>query len=275
MKKILLLILPLFLLCCKNNDDEIDGEKTQKCLITNFNKSTITLVGQTFYTSEFIYDGDKIIKRIDYNIIDKSTPGQIPQTFGLEVKQTITVEYNSLQQAIKIIQPINIYNTQTIDNLSYDNLGRLSQKNRITTNFNDNSSATIQSKYNYNSVNKIILIEEKTTNIYGDIYNENTQSLTYDVDENLRVIEKKTLNNPNIITIIKYDNYDTHHNPYYNINVPFDDTFIIGLSKHNHKKYSLQTYLNGAPVSPYESNEISSYEYNTNGYPNIALYKCN
>ncbi|WP_294203336.1 hypothetical protein [uncultured Chryseobacterium sp.] len=119
------------------------------------------------------------------------------------------------------------------------------------------------------------MIQEKTTDSFGDVYGEATKTLTYDSDGNLRLIEQIAASNPNYKVEIKYDNYDSYKNPYANVNVPFEDAFFLRLSKNNYRKYSKITYSNSYPTGTYETSEISGYEYNENGYPKFAEYQCN
>ncbi|GAA4162984.1 hypothetical protein GCM10022217_31340 [Chryseobacterium ginsenosidimutans] len=277
MKKLFAIISILFLFSCNNNDDETVQE--QKCYMTKFNKAVIALAGQQFYTSEYVYDGNRVIKKLEYKLIDNSAPGQQYPTYAPQLDRTIEVQYNSANQPIKIIQPLDIYNTQTIDYLLYDNQGRLSEKNIVTEDYANNFSYTKNAIYSYNSNNQIISISEKTTNNWGDIYNENTKSLTYDTDGNLRVIEQVNAGNSGYKWVTKYDNYDSYKNPYANVNVPFEDIFFLRLSKNNYRKYfKTMVYTTNSPTNPaapYESSEISGYEYTENGYPKIAEYKCN
>lgn len=275
MKKLFAIVSLLFLFSCNNDNDSV---QEQKCYMTKFNKVNISLTGQQLYTSEYVYDGNKIIKKLDYSLVDNSAPGQFPPTYAPQLKSTINIEYNPLGQPIKIIEPVDYYNNQYIEYISYDNQGKLSEKNRVLSNYNDGSSYTKNFKYAY-SGDKIILITEKSTNSWGDVYDENTKTLTYDADGNLRVIEQINASTPTAKTVTKYDNYDTSKNPYANVNVPFEDIFFLRLSKNNHRKY-LKTvvYTNNSPTNPtapYESYEISGYEYNENGYPRFAEYKCN
>jgi len=272
MKKFFAIASLLFLFSCNNDGDSV---QEQKCYMTKFNKVDIKLNGQQFYTSEYIYDGNRIMKKLEYKLIDNSAPGQQYPTYEPQLDKTIEVQYNSLLQPIKIIEPVDYYNNQYIEYLSYDNQARLSEKNRILSNYNDGSSYTKNFKYSYDSNNKIISISEKSTNSWGDIYDENTKTLTYDANGNLRVIEQVNVSSPTYKTVTKYDNYDTYKNPYANVNVPFENIFFLRLSKNNYKKYSKTTYVNGNPTIPYENSEISGYEYNENGYPRIAEYKCN
>lgn len=272
MKNFFAVVAILLLFSC-NNDDETVQVQEQKCYITKFNKVNILLAGQQFYTSEYIYDGNKIIKKLDYSLEQNNTSG--PPTYALQLKSTINVEYNSIGQPIKIIESVDYYNNQYIEYLSYDNQGRLFEKNRVLNNYNDGSGYTKNFKYSHDSNNKISFIAEKSIDSWGDIYGENNKTLTYDTDGNLRVIEQVNAANPAYKLITKYDNYDTYKNPYANVNVPFEDIFFLRLSKNNYKKYSKTTYINGYPTSPYENSEISGYEYNENGYPRFAEYKCN
>ncbi|WP_449388114.1 hypothetical protein [Chryseobacterium lineare] len=202
-----------------------------------------------------------------------------PPTYETQLSTTINIEYNSINQPIKIIEPTDYNNNQYIEYLSYDNEGRLSEKNRVLNNYNDGSSYTRNFKYSYDSSNKIILISEKSTTSWGDVYGENTKALTYDSNGNLRIIEQISTDLPTVKIVTKYDNYDTYKNPYANVNVPFEDIFFLRLSKNNYRKYSKTTiYTNNSPNNPpppYETNEISGYEYNENGYPKFAEYKCN
>lgn len=273
MKNFFAIISLLFICSCTTDDQSV---QEQKCYITKFNKTTIKHTGQQFYLSEYGYDGNRITKKLDYKLIDNSTSGQQYPTYVIQPDKTTEVQYNTSLQPIKIIEPINIStNIQSVDNLVYDSQGRLSEKNRVSTNFTDGSSDTRNFKYSYNSNNKIILIEEKTTDSFGDVYGETTKTLTYDSDGNLRLIEQIATSSPNYKIQIKYDNYDTYKNPYANVNVPFEDIFYLRLSKNNYRKYSKMTYLNGYPTSTYETSEISGYEYNENGYPRFAEYQCN
>lgn len=264
----------LFLFSCKN-DDELTQET--KCYITKFNKVTIAVTGQQLYSSEYVYNDNKIIKKLNYSLVQNNNSGA--PTYETQLSTTINVEYNSINQPIKIIEPTDYNNNQYIEYLSYDNEGRLSEKNRVLNNYNDGSSYTKNFKYNYDSRNKIILISEKSTTSWGDVYGENTKILTYDSSENLRMIEQTTNDLPTVKIVTKYDNYDTYKNPYANVNVPFEDIFFLRLSKNNYRKYSKTTiYTNNSPNNPpppYETNEISGYEYNENGYPKFAEYKCN
>lgn len=271
MKNFLAIISLLFIFSC-TNDDQTTQE--QKCYITKFNKTTIKHTGQQFYLSEYVYDGNRIIKKLDYKLIDNSAPGQQYLTYAPQLDKTTEVQYNTLSQPVKIIEPVDLYNIQYTEYLVYDNQGRLSEKNGISTNITDGSSYTKNFRYFYNSSNKIISITEKTTSSWGDVYDENTKVLTYDTDGNLKMIEQVAAANPNYKIQIKYDNYDTYKNPYANVNVPFKDIFFLRLSKNNYRKYSNITYLNGYPTSTYETNEISGYEYNENGYPRFAEYQC-
>lgn len=277
MKKFFAIVSILFLFSCNNNDD--DPVQEQKCYMTKFNKVTIALAGQQLYTSEYVYDGNnKIVKKLDYSLVQNNTSG--PPTYEPQLKSTINVEYNSLGQPIRIIQPITSANTQTIDYLFYDNQGKLSEKNIVTEDHTDDSNYTKNLKYYYDSNSRIISITEKSTTSWGDIYGENTKTLSYDTTGNLRVIEQVNTNSPGVAKIVTtYDNYDTYKNPYANVNVPFEDIFFLRLSKNNYRKY-LRTvvYTNNSPTNPpaaYESYEISGYEYNENGYPRFAEYKCN
>lgn len=273
MKKFFTIVSILFLFSCNNNDD--DSASEQKCYMTKFNKVNIKLNGQQFYLSEYIYDGNRIIKKLDYKLTDNSTPGQQYPTYAPELDKTIEVQYNVLSQPVKIIEPTDLSNNQYIEYLVYDNQGRLSEKNRVLNNYNDGSSYTKNFKYFYNSSNKIISIAEKSTNSWGDVYDEGTKTLTYDSDGNLRVIEQTNTNLPGYKVVTKYDNYDSYKNPYANVHVPFEDIFFLRLSKNNYRKYSKTTYINDYPSSPYETSEISGYEYNENGYPRFAEYQCN
>ncbi|GEN76444.1 hypothetical protein [Chryseobacterium hagamense] len=275
MKKFFAILSMLFLLSCSQEDNSV---QEQKCYITKFNQTTIKNTGQQFYLSEYIYDGNRIIKKMDYKLIDNTAPGQQYPTYAPELDKTIEVQYNNLSQPVKIIEPTDLNNIQSIEYIMYDNQGRLSEKNRVSTNFTDGSSYTKNFKYFYDSGNKIISIAEKTTSSWGDVYGENSKTLTYDTNGNLRMIEQMAASNPNYKIQIKYDNYDTYKNPYANVNVPFEDIFFLRLSKNNHRKYSKITiYTNNSPnnpTPPYEFYEISGYQYNENGYPRFAEYLC-
>lgn len=264
----------LFLFSCKDDDDTT---QEAKCYITKFNKVTIAVTGQQLYSSEYVYNDNRIIKKLNYSLVQNNNSG-VP-TYEPQLSTTINIEYNSINQPIKIIEPVDYNNNQYIEYLSYDNNGRLSEKNRVLNNYNDGSSYTKNFKYNYDSSNKIILISEKSTTSWGDVYGENTKVLTYDSNENLRMIEQTTTDLPTVKIVTKYDNYDTYKNPYANINVPFEDIFFLRLSKNNYRKYSKTTiYTNNSPNNPapsYEISEISGYEYNEHGYPKFAEYKCN
>ena len=196
-----------------------------------------------------------------------------------QLDKTIEVQYNVLTQPVKIIEPTDFSNSQYIEYLVYDNQKRLSEKNRVLNNYNDGNSYTKNFKYFYNSSNRIIFIAEKSTNSWGDVYDEGTKTLTYDSDGNLRVIEQANSNLPGYKVVTKYDNYDSYKNPYANVNVPFEDIFFLRLSKNNYRKYFktviYSTNSPNNPPAPYEISEISDYEYNENGYPRFAEYKCN
>lgn len=275
MKKIILFSSILLIFSCKNkNDEEIINEKTSHCVVTNYNKTTINLTSQTFYTSEFEYDGDKIVKQKQYSIIDQTPPNQTNLTYGLQIKKTRLVEYNNQNLPIKITESIDENNKQNISYLLYDANGRLSEINRNTISLSDNYSFTVNSKFSYNNSNKISTIEEKSIDMYNYIYDKNIQTLTYDSEGNLRIIEKKNTENPSFVVLTKYDNYDSNPNPYNAIKVPFEDIFYLTLSKNNYRKYSKQTFVNGNPTADHESSDISGYTYNQHGYPEFALYKC-
>lgn len=271
MKKFLAIILIFFLLAC-NHDDSSSQE--QNCYITKFNQTTIKSTGQQFYLSEYVYDGNRIIKKLDYHLIDSTAPGQQPSTYTTQLYKTTEVQYNTLSQPVKIIEPAYLSDIQSTENLIYDNQGRLSEKNRVLTNITDGSISTVNLRYFYDSANRIISIAEKSIDSLGDISGENTKTLTYDTDGNLRMIEQMAASNPNYKIQIKYDNYDTYKNPYANVNVPFEDVFFLRLSKNNHRKYSKFSYLNGYPTGTHETSEISGYQYNENGYPRFAEYQC-
>lgn len=272
MKKFFAIVSILFLFSCNNNDDN-DSVQEQKCYITKFNKANI-INGQQFYTSEYVYDGNLIIKKLDYNIVDNTPSGQTSPTYTLQLKSTTEIQYNVVKQPIKIIEGVDYNNIQTIDYLQYDSQGRLSEKNRVSTYLVDNTSSTKNFKYTYDSSNRITLIAEKTTDSWGDVYGENTKTLSYDANGNLKEIEQINAGNSAFKMVTKYDNYDTYKNPYANVNVPFEDIFFLRLSKNNYRKYSKTTYMNGSPTTPYETYEISGYEYNENGYPKFAEYRC-
>lgn len=272
MKKIFVIPFVLLLSSCSSDDNDTLPEQT--CLITKFNKANI-INGQQFYTSEYVYDGNLIIKKLDYNIVDNTPSGQTYPTYTLQLKATTEIQYNALKQPVKIIEGVDYNNMQNIDYLQYDNQGRLSEKNRVSTYLTDNTSSTKNFKYTYSSTNKIVLIAEKITNSWGDVYGENTKTLSYDTNGNLKEIEQINAGNSALKVVTKYDNYDTYKNPYTNVNVPFEDIFFLRLSKNNHRKYSKTTYMNGYPTPPYETYEISGYEYNEHGYPKFAEYKCN
>lgn len=278
MKKFFAVVSILFLFSCSNSDDD-DSTGEQKCYITKFNKVNIKLNGQEFYTSEYLYNGNQIIKKLEYKLVDNSTSGQQYPTYEQQLDRTTEVQYNSLNQPVKIIEPLTYSNIQTTDYLFYDSLGRLSEKNRINTYIPDNTSSTQNFKYSYNSNNKITVITEKTTDSWGDIYNENIKMLTYDTDGNLRVVEQTNTNSSIYKVVTKYDNYDSHKNPFANVNVPFEDIFFLRLSKNNYRKYfKTVVYSTSSPTNPpapYENSEISGYEYNESGYPRFAEYKCN
>lgn len=272
MKIFFAIISLIFMFSCTNDDQSV---QQHQCYITKFNKTNIKNSAQQFYLSEYVYDGNRITKKLDYKLIDNSSPSQPNSNYVLQLDKTTEVQYNTLFQPIKIIEPINTSNIQSVDYLIYDSQGRLSEKNRVSTNFTDGSSDTRNFKYSYNSNNKIILIQEKTTDSFGDVYGEATKTLTYDSDGNLRLIEQIAASNPNYKVEIKYDNYDSYKNPYANVNVPFEDAFFLRLSKNNYRKYSKITYSNSYPTGTYETSEISGYEYNENGYPKFAEYQCN
>jgi hypothetical protein len=271
MKKFFAIVLIFFLLAC-NQDDNLSQE--QKCYITKFNQTTIKSTGQQFYLSEYIYDGNRIIKKLDYHLIDNTAPGQQTSTYTTQLYRTTEVQYNTLSQPVKIIEPAYLSDTQSTENLIYDNQGRLSEKNRVLTNITDGSIANVNLKYFYDSGNRIISITEKSVNSLGDIYGESTKMLTYDTEGNLRLIVQTYPSNSNYKTEIRYDNYDAQKNPYANVNVPFEDIFFLRLSKNNHRKYSKFTYLNGYPTGTFETSEISGYQYNEKGYPRFAEYQC-
>lgn len=271
MKKFFAVISMLFLLSCSQDENAV---QEQKCYITKFNQTTIKNTGQQFYLSEYVYDGNRIIKKLDYHLIDNTASGQQSSTYITQLYKTTEVQYNTLSQPVKIIEPAYLSDIQSTENLIYDNQGRLSEKNRVLTNVSDGSIFTVNLKYFYDSGNRIISITEKSIDSWGDIYGENTKTLTYDTDGNLRLIEQTNPSNPNYKTEIRYDNYDTHKNPYAHVNVPFEDIFFLRLSKNNHRKYSKFTYLNGYPTGTSETSEISGYQYNENGYPRFAEYLC-
>lgn len=272
------LLILLLSYSCNNSTDLIEEPTEKKCFITKFNLVTIKLVGQEFFTSEYIYDSNKnLIKQLDFSIIQS---GEVPgnplptPTYTTKLKSTTNIVYDSNNLPIKIIYEPDSYNKQKLENLLYTN-GRLSSKEIILTNLNSNLSSKIKYKYYYDVKNRVISVVGEHYNILGALDLNENHAVVYDSNDNLQsvTISTATLENYKTTTILEYSKYDTFKNPFKGIQVPFEDYMYIRFSKNNYTKLTKKFIVDNSIYS--QETEIFAYSYNENNYPTIAEYKCN
>ncbi|KQR92647.1 hypothetical protein ASG01_12160 [Chryseobacterium sp. Leaf180] len=270
MKKYIYLFIALIALsACGDNTDE--GEKIEKCLVTKFNPATINVTGQSLFTSEFIYNSNNdLIKKLDFTIIQSGNSN----TYNTELKSTTQIEYINGKPS-KIVGQPDYTNFQTIEYLSYSN-GRLSKKEIVNTNLTDNLSSKKTFEYSYNSTDWINSVVIKNYDSMNNLDLNGNTAVSYDTNGNVLSVITTTSNptNPNYETktVIEYSDYDSYKNPFFNLQVPFEDQFFIRFSPNNYRKYSRRYFVNNQLIN--FENKTFTYNYNDKNYPKIAEFKC-
>lgn len=262
------LLLFIFIVSCRDSNEGVENKST--CYITKFNKTIFpNLNNQMFYLSEFQYNENRIIKKMDYTVVQSGTQ------YILQEFSTIDVVYDSKNQPVKIIEPIGDNNTQYIDELTYDSSGKLIVKDRIFKQLSLNTSSHSVFSYTYNSQNKVIAIEGKLYDRLGNLAATQIENLEYENGNLVKVEKKWTSKTQDFyqITITTYENYDDKPNPYSYINVPFQYLEYSRYSKNNYRKMTKNVTVSDGSFS--SSTETYTYTYNENGYLNYFEYKCN
>jgi len=270
MKKYICLFIALITLsACGNTTDE--GEATEKCLITKFNPATIQVTGQSLFTSEFDYDSsNNLIRKLDYNIVQSGNAN----IYTTELKSTTQVDYSNGKPS-KIVGQPDFANFQIVEYLSYNN-ERLVKKEIVNTNLTDNLSSKKTFEYNYNAADRINSVTIKNYDSINNLDLTGNTAATYDANGNVLSVITTTVSasNPNYETktVIEYSDYDTYKNPFYNLQVPFEEQFFIRFSPNNYRKYSRKYFVNNQLIN--FENKTFTYNYNDKNYPKIAEFKC-
>jgi len=268
-KYIYLFIIFITFSACSDTTDE--GELIEKCLVTKFNPVTIQLTGQSLFTSEFVYNSSNdLVKKLDFNMVQSGNSN----TYNTELKSTTQIEYINGKPS-KIVGQPDFANFQTIEYLSYNN-GRLAKKEIINTNLTDNLSSKKTFEYSYNSADRINSVVIKNYDSMNNLDLNGNTAVSYDANGNVLSVITTTLsgtnNNYETKTVIEYSDYDSYKNPFYNLQVPFEDQFFIRFSPNNYRKYSRKYFVNSQLIN--FENKTFSYNYNEKNYPKIAEFKC-
>lgn len=198
--------------------------------------------------NEFIYENEKIIQNIKKNISNIVIKTEkIEYVNGLPSKIIINSnEYNSIIYANNTIK--EIINTKIFDN-GYE------EKYIYKFTFEGNKIKRIESYYidDPNSENTIQIFEYISNNIS-------------------KVIKKSTIDNVITEEITTYSDYDNQINTFSKVKVPLLELIPQIYSSNNYRKIEWVRYINGVQSGTSES--TFKLEYDINGLPNYAEYKC-
>lgn len=247
MNKIVSLLL-LFLIIVSCNSDSNYPTEQKKCLITKYGK-IITTEGH-YFLNEFVYQNDRIIQNIkkngfnnQINIEEVEYTNNLPSKIIINEKNFYSITYsnNILKEIVKSTIFDNGYIMKYIYKFTFEN----------------NKPKKIESYYldAPNVENTITIFEYSNNNVSKVI-----ETLTYENEDN---VHKE---------ITLYSDFDTNKNPFNNVNVPFLDLLPAIYSANNPRKIQRFEYFNNEQTSV--SEVYSNIEYDLNGLPNFAEYKC-
>ncbi|MPS74572.1 MAG: hypothetical protein E2590_15675 [Chryseobacterium sp.] len=236
-----LLILPLFISCSSNDNDEITPEDITPILPVKITETTKS--GNTYYLT-MKYDGDKIIESNDE---DGS-------------KTVYTYNGNNIVKSVEYDKNSNIVYTQEF---AYNN-DRLSSE-KIT----DTHMGTLSYTINYNYVNdntvKYKLLESSTYNSSTGTFSnfKYTDYETTLVNGNVSKI-KRTLSSGMVINRTYI--YDNKNNPFSNIK-GFVKINLLTSYDGDYGVNNLTKLTSSSTDSYFNYTNTTSYEYNSNNYP--------
>lgn len=266
-----LLIVSVFLSCVPDDNPvqplvaESFPCKILKCgkVIENSGSSNETI----YYTTEFIYLNNRIIKRVNYK--------------NNQYSSTDSIAYNSAGLVSRIYDDIHselfeLYTTTEI--LSY--LPYTTQPNRREIQKVNRETGVLQRSFesiSYDGLGRILKTVE-TRELPPDLINYHyitTTDYTY-LNNNLsKVVEKVEYTEwPTRVTTFLYSNFDNRKNPFRTLRIPLTEMRHLRYSLNNRR--NIDTTVDYGGFSNYEHStfSISHYDYNEFGYPLIAEYQC-
>ncbi|MCD8539211.1 MAG: hypothetical protein LRY55_05195 [Leadbetterella sp.] len=264
-------ILP-FLLSC--SDEVIPKEeetiKEIQCYPLKYGFAMLDKEGNKIYPVEFEYEGNRIVKRLQYTLL--IIAGSAPNDYQRMLTKTEEVRYNERGLPVKIIGPDHP-ELQVTEEIFYDTRNRMVRKEKIiTTRYEIH---TYDTYYTYDSQDRI---NAYTTNLHNSLTGETrvfTNTVSYDQDGNLsQTTRDVTVNQYAMRTVTTYSNYDNYKNALSHINVPFEEYMLMRYSKNNCRKMVSIGYGNGEPSGTGSEQNIPYHLYNEYGYPAIAEYRC-
>ncbi|MES2409827.1 MAG: hypothetical protein V4535_00135 [Bacteroidota bacterium] len=273
MKRLLpFLLIFSFLLSCTNEDDPVT--ETFPCKIMKCGKSTFQSgIGTDpidYYTTEFVYQNDRIIKRLNYNGY-------------AQLATTDSIAYNSMGHVSGIYYHIHqddIYGETKTELFSYHpNTDKpYRRETRLFLHPWNELRRSIED-IQYDASGRILkTIDSKIfADDLPDFYNITTTDYTYDLSGNLEKFVETVAQNVETTrtTTYLFSNFDTGKNPFRTLKVPFANFRHLMYSLNNRRAYEITEQYEGMPNPSFHSiTTLGNFDYNEYGYPLIAEYQC-
>jgi len=255
--------LGLIISSCSHDDDVNQIELAEiNCQVLKYQQ--LIILDSILYRTSLVYEGNKVMQRLNYGNILSGSTGQT--RWGLSSFDNIF--YNSENKVSKIEYAANrfdlFYYTDGNPNPFKREYIRISDDGYVSKwseNITYDESGRISNTFFYADDPNYPYVEETTINY---IYNS---------DSNLaKIIEVYRTSGNTTTTTVDYSEYDSHKNPFKNINVPFIENRPVQFSRNNYKKKHTKTiYTDG---ETYSSDFEYGFSYNEYDYPLIAEYNC-
>jgi len=258
---IIVLIIGFFLVSCSTDEIIPDSDN---CKIKEYGKIITLGSSEIKYRYKLIYDGDKIMKRINYG---DAAPSSAGLSFFGEVSRDSLVydKYDRLYRIYKV--PLN--KNYSYSEFEYEHSNVLPTKRSEIFIFNQTHLYTYPEEIFYDKKGRV----NRTVIDYKEANYEFNSTTIYEYDSSgnlIKVVNTQDENGNTFKIITELSDYDDKKNPFSSF--PFIDYRGVSNSANNFRHYEITNYDN-INISGIRSGTYN-FEYNDFDYPLLGTYDC-